>query len=500
MGQIRKQVLQSSFLSYIGFGIGAINTYLFTKKGLFTPEQYGLTQVIISISQILAPLCTLGMTGFMGRFFPYYYGNLSNKENDMLMVAVLFSGIGALLVFSGCILFEPWVIEQFRKRSSLLVEYYYWVLVFSFFYFCFTLLESYLGTLKKTVLPNFMKETVYRLCVMILIGLYVFEIINFGMFVILFCSVYLINVLIIVVYLSVTRQFYFAIRFSFVTRRFRKNIRAYVSFMYVGVAISNIARQIDTLALAGAKNLHETGVYSLNQFTAAVLQVPYRGLQAIAGPLIAEHWKNNNYAEINRIYQRSSINLFLIGSFLFLNIWLNYDEGLTILRIDADFAAGKTVFLMLALYNVFELGTGANAALLGTSPAWRFEFYSGLALLALSIPLNIIFAKWKGMEGVALASAGTLVIYNLFRLCYIKYRFDMWPFTIKTLYALLLVSGCYFVSWYLFEGMHGVAGILVRSTTFSVLVLAGVAYFRLTPDLFQVVEVVKKRWAQKNKK
>ncbi len=41
---------------------------------------------------------------------------------------------------------------------------------------CFTILETYLGALKKTVLPNFMRETAYRVCVSILIALYAFQV------------------------------------------------------------------------------------------------------------------------------------------------------------------------------------------------------------------------------------------------------------------------------------------------------------------------------------
>lgn len=497
MGQIRKQVIQSSFLSYVGFLIGAVNTYFFTKKGIFTPEQYGLTQVIISISQVVAPMASLGMTGYMNRFFPYYYGHLDNKKNDLLTVAVIFSSIGALLVFSGCLIFEPLVIRKFQLRSALLVEHYYWTLVFCFFYFCFTILEGYLGTLKKTVLPNFMKETAYRICVLILIVLYMMRVIDFSLFVVLFCCIYLLIISIIIIYLVRTQQFYFATSFSIVTKRFKKNIIVFCSYVYAGITISNIARQIDTIAVAGARSLHDAGIYSLNQFIAAILQVPYRGLQAIATPLIAEHWKNKNIVEINRIYKRSSINLLLIGSFLFLNIWLNYDDGLRVVQIEGDYAAGKTVFLVLALYNIFELGTGANGALLATSPAWRFEFYSGLILLALSIPLNIYFARRMGMEGAAFATAGTLTVYNIFRLIFIKYRFNMWPFSMKTAYTLLLVIGSYLLTWYLLQHIHGFTGIFLRSALFSGLFFAGVFYLRLTPDLPQFIEVVKKKLGKK---
>ncbi len=135
-----------------GFLIGAINTYFFTKQGLFTPEQYGLTQTIISITQMLAPIGTLGMTVLIGKFFPYYFDRLNNKQNDMLGIAVIGTAAGAILVFSVCLIFEPLVIRKFSARSSLVVTYYYWSLVFAFFFLCFLLLEAYLGALKRTVI------------------------------------------------------------------------------------------------------------------------------------------------------------------------------------------------------------------------------------------------------------------------------------------------------------------------------------------------------------
>ena len=498
MGQIRKQTIQSSFLSYIGFLVGAINTYFFTRQGMFTPEQYGLTQVFISMSQILAPLASFGMVAYMNKFFPYYFENLENKKNDLLTVAVIFSAIGALLVFSGAILFKPFVVQKFAKKSTeLVVEYYYWMLVFSFFYLCFLILESYLGTLKRTVLPNFMKETAYRIGVLLLIGLYAFKVINFGTFIIIFCCIYLLIIIIIVTYLLVTKQLHLSLEFSYVTRRFKKKVTTYVSFIYAGIVINGIARQIDTLALAGAKSLTDTGIYSLNQYIAAILQVPYRGMQAIGGALIAQHWKNKNKNEIERIYRRSAINLLLISMFLFFNIWLNYDDGLTFLHIEEKYAAGKTVFLILGIYNMLELGTGINAAVISTSPAWRFEFYSGLLLLGISIPLNIFMARWKGMEGVAIATFITFTIYNSIRLIFIKQRFDMWPFSIKTVYAVFLTLAGYALSFFITYYVHGLIGMMLRSLIFSTIFLAGAYYLKLSPDLPEILAIVKSRLKRK---
>jgi O-antigen/teichoic acid export membrane protein len=435
------------------------------------------------------------MTVFMGKFFPYYFDRLSHKRNDMLGIAVMISGIGALLVFSGCLLFEPLVIRKFSERSKLLVQFYYWSLLFAFFYLCFMILESYLYTLKRTVLPNFMKETAYRICVSVLIALYAFQVIDFDLFVKLFCSVYLLIVIAVIIYLVSSGQLYLNFRFSTVTKRLRRQIFNYVSFVYSGIVINGIARQIDTLALAGVTGLTMTGVYTLNQYTAAVIQVPYRALLSIAGPMIAMHWKNKNHHDISRIYKRASINLQLISSFLFLFIWINYDDGLHLLGLDPSFAEGKMVFLILGIFNVIDLTLGISSSVIMTSPAWRFEFYSGLILLATSIPLNIYLARSMGMIGVALATLSTYTVYNTLRLVFIKLRFGYFPFSINSLYALLLAIGAYAVT--LLISLNGLAGMVVKSAIFSVVYLGGVWLFKLTPDLAEVMRTVSKRLGRK---
>lgn len=493
MGQIRKQTIQSSFLSYAGFLIGAINTYFFTKQGLFTPEQYGLTQTIISITQMLAPVATLGATVLIGKFYPYYFDRLENRNNDMLGVSLIVITIGAILVFSASLIFEPLVIRKFSARSSLVVTYYYWSLLYAFCYLCFMLLEAYLGSLKRTVIPNFMKETVYRSCVSVLIILYAFQVIGFALFVKLFCSIYLLIVVILIAYLMLTKQLHLTFRISGVTRRLKKQIRVYVAFVYSGIAINGIARQIDTLAVAGARTLAEAGIYTLNQFSAAILQVPYRALIAIAGPTIAQYWKDKKKHEIDRIYKRASINMLLISSFLFLQIWLNYDDGLAMLGLDKQYSTGKMVFLILGIYNIMDLTLGISGSVISTSPAWRFEFYSGIVLLLFSIPLNIFMARWQGMTGVALATLITFTVYNTIRVLFVRKRFGIWPFTIKTLYAICFLLALYFTMWLLLSHWHGITAIFVRAILLTVLFVGGTLAFKLTPDFQQVTDIVLKK-------
>jgi hypothetical protein len=56
MSTIRRPAIISSVLIYAGFAFDALNTYLFTRPDIFTPEQYGLTRAFIVIGPFFREL------------------------------------------------------------------------------------------------------------------------------------------------------------------------------------------------------------------------------------------------------------------------------------------------------------------------------------------------------------------------------------------------------------------------------------------------------------
>src|SRR5690349_6783549 len=98
MSTIRKQSIISSLVIYIGFLIGFVNTYFFTKKGLFEESQYGLSTVFVAMSTMMMSFSIFGMQAFIAKFHPHYDDHLTPKKNDMLTLALLISTIGSGLV------------------------------------------------------------------------------------------------------------------------------------------------------------------------------------------------------------------------------------------------------------------------------------------------------------------------------------------------------------------------------------------------------------------
>lgn len=94
MSVIRKQSILSTLVIYAGFAIGLLNTYLFTRQGLFTEEEFGLYNAFIAIATLLAAAGNLGAPYFIYKFYPYYRDHLRADKNDQLTVAILLGTLG----------------------------------------------------------------------------------------------------------------------------------------------------------------------------------------------------------------------------------------------------------------------------------------------------------------------------------------------------------------------------------------------------------------------
>ncbi|MEO7801306.1 MAG: lipopolysaccharide biosynthesis protein, partial [Ginsengibacter sp.] len=62
MSQVRKQSIISTLFVYLGFFIGFINTYLFTRnQSPFSASEYALTNIFIAVGNLMFAFANLGM-------------------------------------------------------------------------------------------------------------------------------------------------------------------------------------------------------------------------------------------------------------------------------------------------------------------------------------------------------------------------------------------------------------------------------------------------------
>jgi hypothetical protein len=140
------------------------------------------------------------------------------------------------------------------------------------------------------------------------------------------------------------------------------------------------------------------------------------------------------------------------------------------------------------------MGTGVNAQIIATSNYWRFELISGIILLTLMLPLTYILTKDYGIIGPAYASLISISIYNIVRIIFLWVKFKLFPFTMQTIYTLVLAAACYGICYFAFDNMHGLMGMILRSLVFIILYGIGVFYMNLTPDLKPVLLSIRNRF------
>ena len=496
MSNIRRQSIISSILIYVGFAFGALNTYLFTREGgPFTKEEYGLTGIFMAVSSIMMSIASFGMPSYINKFFPYYKDNLPRKQNDQITWALIVSLFGFILVMVAGLLMKDIVIRKF-DNSPQLVTYYYWLFPFGFGLTLFSVLEVVAWHNHKSVLSNFLKEVNLRVFVTILLVLVSISVIkDYDLFIKIYSFLYVAIALILFIYLFATGKINFTFSISKVTRRFFQKIFTLTLFVWGGTLVFNLASVADTVIITGVfpDGVAAAGLFTFAQYLTSLIQAPQRSIVAASVAHLSQAWKDKDLEKINRIYHRSSINQLIFSVSMFCLIWLNYNDAIISFKMQHDFLAALHVFLFMGLMRIVDMGTGVSGQIIATSTSWRFDFITGVVLLVITLPLMWILTMQLGLIGPAVANLIAFSIYNLIRYLFLLRKFNMQPFTIKSLLAIVLALACYGICYFLLNDKTGIQWLVIRSLLFIGLFFTGTYWLNLTPDLKIVLETLKKR-------
>ncbi len=502
MSTIRRQSIISSIIVYFGFALGFLNTYLFTRGGGFTEQEYGLTGLFIAIANIMFSLAHLGTLQYVYKYFPYYADNLEPEENEQFTGALFISISGFIMVMIGGYVFKDLVVERFGPNSPLLITYYYWLFPFGFGLTIYSLVEAFAWQFNKTIVTNFLREVLFRLLTTLLIVFtYIGVITSFDVFIKIYALTYIIIAVILVTYMFVTRKVHITFSISRVTKKFYKKIRRLMITLWAGGLVFNVAQVMDTLIIAAVlpDGLKYAAIYTLAQNVASLIQAPQRAIISAAIAPLSRSWKEKDYERIKRIYKSSAINQLLFAVGMFVLIWINFTDGVFTFKLRPTYIDARPAFLFIGLMRVIDLGTGLNSQIIGTSTYWRFEFVTGVLLLGLALPLNFFLTRYMGIVGTALSNLIALGLYNAVRFTFLYRKFRMQPFSAKTIYTLLLGAVAYLITHLLFDDRSGFGWIVLRSTTFVAIYLTGVLTMNLSPDVKPVLQSIGKRFTRSNK-
>jgi O-antigen/teichoic acid export membrane protein len=492
MAQIRRQSIISTLVIFAGFIIGLINNLAFGQARWFSIDQYSLTRNLFDFGQVIFAGSFWGMNSVLYKFFPYYQSHTKPKENDLLGWALIIPLAGFLLFVAGGLVFQG-VFEHKFGKNPLLIQYYYLLFPCGLGILMFAILEAYCWCLRRSVLSNFLRETLLRLLTSVLIALFISGIISYKIFIIAFAFLYLFLVVILLVILKKAGQLHFTLKPSRLTRRLKKKMAVFGLFIFAGTLMSVVAGVIDGIIITSLLGSAINGIFAFNQYISNIIQVPQRSIIAATIPALASHWKDKNLDKIAMIYKRSSINLLLAGLFIFGLIWLNYHDGIAVFNMNPKIEEGKWLAFFMALKFIVDMGTGVNGQIIGTSNYWRFEFFTGIILLVLMGALNYILISRMGIVGAGVSNLIAYSVYNAIRIWFLWNKYRMQPFSKNTLLALLLGFAAFGAAWLCGSRLPAWPALFVRSAVFAGIFIGGMYKMKLSPDFLPVVATIKKR-------
>ena len=484
MGIVLKQSLNNTIVTYIGFAIGAANT-LFLYTNFMQPSNYGLIQVILSVSAVLMPILAFGVPNSLVKFYSSFK---NEKSQDSFLTLMLVLPLVLIIPVALISYVANDAIGSLLSRQNDVVKDYVWhIFLAGMAMSYFEVFYAWARIQMKSMFGNFMKEIFCRVGQTILLILLWFKVIEIDFFINALIGFYLARALIMKLYSFSLR----APRLDFKLPDNWKNIVRYSALIILGGSTAIVLLEIDKVMLNNYLELENVAFYAVAGFIASTIAVPSKAMHQITYPLTATYLNNKDMAALSQLYQKSSLTLFIVSGILFLLILLNLNELYEFLP--EKYSGGFMIVFWVGLAKVFDALLGNNNSILFNSDYYTSILLFGVLLAVLAILFNLWLIPNFGIDGAAIASFSAFFVYNTLKLGYVKSKFKMQPFTNETVkvLGLLIVIGIVF-STFSFS-FHPLVNIVLKSILMILVYVTFLYRFKISEDVYGFLNKFLKR-------
>lgn len=487
MGIIKKQSIQNTFIAYIGIILGA-GTTLYLYPNILTPDQYGLTRLLLSLAFICTEFTHLGIKNISIRFFPYFEDK-NKGHNGFLFIILTVPLMGFMGLLAILFSFDDLFISYYSEDSSLFANYYFYLIPLIFGILYFDVLNSFIRARYDSVPGSIINEVVLRIISIGLLALYFWGFLDFKMFMIGFVASYLLEPIILVFYLIKVGEFSLKPDFNFLNQSLLKRIGNYGLFVMLGGVTHLIVSNIDIIMLASLSGLTDTAIYAIAFYIGSVIIVPQKSIGKIAPSLLSKHLAEDNLNEVERIYKSTSMNQFIPGCLIFIGIWANLENLVEILP--EEYASAGLVIIIIGISKLIDMAAGVNGNIIINSKYYKFNLVATILLVLISITLNYFLIPLYGIVGAAIATAVSLLIYNLIKGAYVWVKFSMQPLSPKIVLVILLGALILWGSTQVPRMGNLYSDIIIRSISIAILFSSGIIYLNISDEINKTWEDLK---------
>lgn len=213
-----------------------------------------------------------------------------------------------------------------------------------------------------------------------------------------------------------------------------------------------------------------------------VIGIPTNSINQIANPIISESIKDNKLDEVESIYKKSSTNLFLLGSYVYLGMLFCLPSVFELSINPIAFEGGAMLFAVLGAGKLIDMLTSVNSAIISYSKYYRWNLGFILFLGLTNLFLNYFLIHEYQVLGAAMATVIALVLFNILKLIFIYWKFKMHPFSFATIKIITLFTLIFAImKWVNFQS-NPFLEIIVNGLIISTFAIPIAYYWRISDD------------------
>ena len=484
MGIVLNQSLKNTIITYIGFVIGGIST-IFLFPSILGKTYYGLSNYILSCANVIMPLFAIGMQNTLVKF--YSQCKTEKEQNQFLSFSVLFPLVLTIPLLLLGLFFYDEISLFVTKKNPIVKEFIYLIPFIGLCMAYFEIFYAWARVHMHSVFGNFIKEVGLRLFSLVaLVGMYLGWITAIE-FIYLTAGIYFVALLITMLYAFRVKKPEFQLSIPHNV----KGILEYTFYIILSGSVANLLLDGDKIMLNQYMDIGNIAFYSVATYIALVISVPSRAMHQIVYPITAKLMHENKHDELNDLYKKTSLNLQIVGGFVMLCIFVNIDQLYEMLP--KDYAGGIWIVFIIGISKYFDLILGNNNAIIFNSKYYRMVLFLGLMLVFFTIVLNRIFIPLYGITGSAIATLLSITIYSVAKLMFVVKRMHLYPFTIQTVYS-IIITAILFVLFYFWKfPFHPIIGIVLKSILVTILYVYINYRFSISKEINQVLHSIMKK-------
>lgn len=481
MGIVSKSSIKFSVILFVGIGLGYINTVL-VFPNVLSEEEFGLTRILMSASAVVAQLAQLGTPNIILRFHPQLK---DDRKNSTLSIGLLIIFAGLILSTIFLVIFQDYFISLYIEKSRLFTEYFYLLIPFTASLIFYNLFDAYLRVIFKNTIPAFLNFIALRILWLAVVALYYFGYFSTATFVNLYVGCQLLIAVVAFIYIVYLGKFNISFKIGKERITLLRKMYQFGAFTIISGLSAFLINRIDILMVGKYIGLEAVAVYSIAFYISTVILVPAQSISRTTIVLAADAAKNNDLITLDHLYKKTALNQLLFCSLIFTLITINYKS--LIFFLPEAYHNSFSIFFLLGMAKIIDTGFGINGAIIINTKYFKIDTLLSIVLLLLTIGTNLYFIPIFGIEGAALATMISIIIFNIIRYLFLKIKLGLTPFSWEYFtIAVILATSTLIV--YFIPALSFIWGdIILRTALFIILSVPAIYLLKLSPEFNRLI-------------